>query len=685
MNHFKHITLGIFLALTSALSAATPTKVACVGNSITEGYKLENPATESYPSQLAVLLGEDYEVGNFGKTGATLTRHGYRPYWEQPQYKAALEFAPDILLIHLGINDTDPRVWPDYADEFVQDYVDLINSFKAVNQEVRVIIAKLTPIGVEHGRFKSGTWDWRERINAHIEEIAAATGAELIDYGYPLMDRRDLIPDTLHPTAEGAGIMAQKAASAITGNYGGLQVPRLYQDGMVLQRGNPITLRGTADAGAKVKVTLNGKRAATTANNRGEWEVTLPAMRAASGQTLTISDGKSDLRFNDVAIGEVWLASGQSNMEFKLRHSAEFKADSALLADPLLRLYNMQPVAYTNAQPWNEAQVDSTDRLLHFTATRWEESTPESAANFSAVAWEFGRMLRDSLQVPVGIILNAIGGSGTEAWIAPEDMDREYPEVKLNWRTNDYLQPWVRQRIGENTQKGHRHPYEPTYLFSAGIRPLEKYPLAGVIWYQGESNAHNVEMHERLFRLLVDSWRKQWGNDALPFFTTQLSSINRPSWPEFRDSQRRLALEMEGVHMAVTSDLGEPYDVHPRRKKAVGQRLALQALHKLYGREIESEGPQCIKATKGRGGKVVLTMTHARGMAPEHPLTFEVAEFDGLYKPAQATVRADGTIVLESKEIANPRYVRYGWQPYTEANLVNGQGLPASTFKVRVE
>ena len=660
-------------------------KVACVGNSITEGMKLANPAQEAYPAQLGELLGPDYKVGNFGKSGATLLNKGHKPYTKEPEYAAALEFVPDIVLIHLGINDTDPRNWPNYNDEFVSDYLALINSFKEVNPDVRVILAKLSPICPGHHRFKTGTCEWRYQIDQAIENTAALSGAELISFAYPLMDRRDLIPDNLHPTVEGAALLAETAAAAITGNYGGLQMPEIWQDGMVLQRGKPLTISGKANAGEQVTVKIAGQKKKTVTNNRGEWSVTLAPLKASSGETLTISTPSKTLKFKDVAIGEVWLASGQSNMEFQLRRSTDFASDTVNATDPDLRLFNVRPRTHVDVVPWTDAQRDTVDRLLYYAPTRWKKASPAEASNFSAVAWNFARMLRDSLQVPVGVICNAVGGSGTEAWIDPETLDRNVSDIFLNWRKNDYLQPWVKGQINRNCgeETPHRHPFEPSYLFSAGIRPLNSFPIAGVIWYQGESNAHNIELHETLFRLLVDSWRENWADEKLPFLTVQLSSLERPSWPQFRDSQRRLAEDMEMVGMAVSSDLGAHGDVHPRTKRPVGRRLGLIALNQVYGHaDAPFEGPKPVSASISAPGTITLTMENNAGV-PEEITSFEVADMEGHFIPAKAKPQGDKIILTYDKNVT-PTLLRYGWQPYSEGNLTNANGLPASTFKIEV-
>ena len=228
----------------------------------------------------------------------------------------------------------------------------------------------------------------------------------------------------------------------------------------------------------------------------------------------------------------------------------------------------------------------------------------------------------------------------------------------------------------------HRHPYAPCYLYGAGILPLQQYPVKGVLWYQGESNAHNKDAHEKLFKLLVQSWRKNWKNDAMPFYYVQLSSLNRPSWPWFRDSQRRLMDEMEHTGMAVCTDRGDSLDVHPTRKQEVGERLARWALNKTYGhRNVVPSGPLYQSVTFVED-KAYVAFDYAEGMKAAEGgelLTFEVAGEDQVFHPAKAVVEGN-RVKVWSADVKEPKIVRYGWQPFTRANLVNGAGLPASTF-----
>lgn len=683
----KILLISFLFMLTLSAAAQKRIKVACVGNSITYGYTLPDRATQAYPVQLQKLLGDKYEVGNFGKSGATLLNKGHRPYMKQEEYRKAVDFAGDIVVIHLGINDTDPRDWPNYRDFFVKDYLALIDTFRVANPGCRILIARLTPISNRHQRFESGTRDWRGEIQTAIESVARITGVQLIDFEQPLYPYPFMLPDAVHPTAAGAKIMAENVYSAITGDFGGLQMPATYTNHMVLQRDCALPIQGKANAGTLVTVSIAGQKQTVKTGTDGRWKATLLPLPAGGPYTLTITDGKQKLQYSDVLAGEVWLCSGQSNMEFMLQQTVTAKRDIPQTANDRIRLFNMQARWRTNAVEWDVSVLDSLNNLQYYKDTQWEVASPESAKDFSAIAYYFGRMLQDSLQVPVGLICNAIGGSPTEAWIDRSTLEYKFPAILKDWTKNDFIQDWVRGRAALNVKKSadkqQRHPYEPCYLFESGILPLQQYPVKGVIWYQGESNAHNMEAHEKLFHLLVESWRKNWADENLPFYYVQLSSIDRPSWPWFRDSQRRMLETISNTGMAVSSDLGDSLDVHPRNKKPIGERLAHWALHQTYHlNKVVPSGP-LFRSAEFRDGAVYVSFDYGEGMhsADGKTLrTFEVAEYDGLYEPAVAEVEGN-CLKVYSEKIKNPRYVRYGWQPFTRANLVNGAGLPASTFR----
>ncbi len=680
------ISTFIALAILSAsVSSTAQTKVACIGDSITYGLTIDEREQNSYPAVLQKLLGSSYEVGNFGKSGATLLRHGHRPYTEQEEFRQVIDYKADIAVIHLGINDTDPRNWPNYRDEFVSDYLYIINALKEANPKVRIMIARMTPITHNHPRFQSGTKQWHGEINSHIELISKISGTELIDFHAPLYRHYNLIPDSVHPNAEGAKILAHTVYSGITGDYGGLQMPQTYSDNMVLQREVPLKIAGSANAGENVKVTLNGKTKHATADNRGKWNVTFEPMKAGRNMKLSVSSAERKLAYENVAVGEVWLCSGQSNMRFLLNESSDMPDDESLACKDI-RLFDMRGRWNTNNVEWSASVADSVNRLQYFADASWKVSSKETAHEFSAVGYHFAKMLQDSLKVPVGIICNAVGGATTESWVGRNTLETEFPAILNDWLGNDFIQDWARGRaalnMGAIKEGTKRHPYEPCYLFETGILALDRYPIKGVIWYQGESNAHNFTTHERLFKLLADSWRTEWENPGMPIYYVQLSSLNRPSWGWFRDSQRRLLDEVENTGMAVCLDRGDSLDVHPKMKADVGHRLARLALFNDYGYDIVPSGPLFEEAYVGKGG-IRVEFEWADGLSTSDGLKvrgFELAGEDEIFYPAEAEIAGDA-VILRADDVKNPMHVRYAWAPYTTANLVNADGLPASTFR----
>lgn len=724
MNKFSLRTalLSALMMCSAVTALADKVKVACVGNSVTFGYGLENRDRDAYPVRLQQMLGDQYEVGNFGKSGATLLRKGHRPYNEQQEYKAAVEFGAEIAVIHLGLNDTDPRNWPNHRDEFEADYQQLIDDLNAAapgGHLKKLVVCCMTPIFHGHHRFKSGTRDWHGEIQEAIARVALRNGIEVLDINSPLHCRPDLFPDNLHPNADGARILAETIYGGVTGDWGGLRLADIYSDGMVLQHNEPV-VRGRANAGETVEVQLykggeqpaqQGKKSKSAAKPlqtvkaqadiNGRWEVRLGALVPGAAYRLHIAAPSRSLDLNDVLAGEVWLCSGQSNMAFRLNQCVTANEDIADANRSLIRLYDMKERWRTDNVEWPEESLAEINALKYYEPAHWTPCSSESAAQFSAIGYHFGRVLADSLKMPIGLICNAIGGSTTESWVDRTTIEREFPDVLYNWQNNDFIQDWARGRAAKNVAKSsnialQRHPYLPCYLYEAGIQPLDAFPIKGVIWYQGESNAHNKEAHDRLFTLLVDSWRQNWNNLAMPVYFVQLSSLNRPSWPWFRDSQRILQNEIRNTGMVVTTDLGDSLDVHPRYKKEVGERLARLALNERYGYDqLTPCGPTPF-AAKFSNGAVVVLFENGKGMraGKSGPVasdsrriqTLEVAGADGIFYPAEGEVLPeDGKSITRlrvvSDKVKNPVSVRYGWQPYTHANLVNGDNLPATTFR----
>ncbi len=692
----KRLLIILLLALPLMAIAQEKIKVACVGNSVTYGYGHKNPAETSYPTQLQQLLGEEYEVRNFGHSGATLLNKGHRPYTSLPEYKAALEFAPDIIVIHLGLNDTDPRNWPNYRDEFFGDYTGIIDSFRKAHPDgnPKIIVCRMTPIFHWHRRFKSGTRDWYWQIQEKIEEIAQHENLELVDLSRYLYSRPDLMPDALHPDAEGAAIIAKQVYSAITDDFGGLSLPAIYSDNMVIQQNKPFVVAGTADSGKEVVVSFGKQKIITKAAEDGSWKVMFtPMMADGEKYTIAVECGKEKIKFKNAVIGEVWLCSGQSNMAFMVKESSHKTQSLANIKDKDIRLYDMKPRVFTDNVEWDSTSLAALNCHDYYVPTAWQLQDEENVCDFSAVAYHFGAMLADSLGVPVGLICNAVGGAPAESFIDRKTLEFNptLVDILYNWRQNDMIQDWCRGRAAQNitksTNKLQRHPYEPCYLYETGIAPIACYPIQGAIWYQGESNAHNVELHETIFPTLVDCWRRTWNNPEMPFYFVQLSSIKRPSWPHFRDSQRRMAGSIPFCDFAVSSDKGHPTDVHPKEKAPVGERLARLALNQTYGMEhVAQHGPTPVRAFSFRG-KTVIEFSDADKLMTSDGKTLRSLEiagktggFTAVDFEKQATIKGN-RIIIEGEA----HRIRYGWKPFTDANLVNEAGLPASTFEITVE
>lgn len=474
-----------------------------------------------------------------------------------------------------------------------------------------------------------------------------------------------------------------------------IELPATYGDGMVLQRGMPLRLGGKTDAGLRVEVSLGNVKATAIADHQGRFEAILPAQKAGGPYVLTFATGMKIRAFANVYIGEVWLCSGQSNMEFRVREASTAQEDLKT-ANTLARvhLYNMESAWPLYATKWDEAKADSADRGLFIKPGKWTKCSTNSARNFSAIGFHFARILADSLKCHVGILSNAVGGATTEGWIDSTSLAVSVPEMlRGDWRKNECIMEWARKRADFNLQNlqgsEHSHPYAPGYLYHAAIRPIAGYPLRGILWYQGESNADLVKMHERLFPLLESSWRNAWKNPKLPFYFVQLSSIStRPTWPEFRNSQRLMGRALPHTYMAVSSDVGDSLDVHPRQKRIVAERLAAAALHHTYGfARVVPGGPEPQSAQAESGGWVRVHFSQAAGLqfaSEPQPAFFELAGNDGTYYPATEALIEGPSVKLRSPQVARPCKVRYGWQPFTRANLVNGASMPCSTFELNL-
>ncbi|MGN6295620.1 MAG: GDSL-type esterase/lipase family protein [Ginsengibacter sp.] len=421
--------IAVLFFLTNIFAQPSKIKVACIGNSVTYGYGLKNRVTESYPVQLQKMLGEKYDVKNFGHSGATLLRKGHNPYFKTKEFAEAIQLHPDIAIIHLGLNDTDPRDWNNYGNDFRGDYSWLIDTLRNANPEVKIYTCLMTPIFNDHPRFGSGTRDWYWKIQKLIPEIAKVNRTGLIDLHTPFYFHPNLFPDALHPNKEGAVILAKTVYGAVTGDYGGLQIPSVFANDMVLQRGKPIPFFGTASANEDITVSFSKQTLSTgrqvkktRSDSDGKWKVIFDALPAGGPYTLSVKSKDKKIEFNNILIGDVWLCSGQSNMLFRLNQAYEGKAAIAKATNKNIRLFQFNAIQETDDVAWNSTVLDKTNELKYFSGN-WQQCNPQSAATFSAIGYFFGQKIQREENVPIGLIEVAVGGAPIVSFIDRHTME----------------------------------------------------------------------------------------------------------------------------------------------------------------------------------------------------------------------------------------------------------------------
>lgn len=438
-----------------------------------------------------------------------------------------------------------------------------------------------------------------------------------------------------------------------------VKVNGLFSDHAVLQRRMPVPVWGSAGDGEKITVTIRNQRVHTTAKD-GKWMVRLKPMEAGGPYTMTIT-GDNAITLNDIMVGEVWVCSGQSNMIWWLAITKNAAVDVPNAQDADLRLFQVPPV--------------TLDAPSHDIASSWHTCTPDVAKDFSAVAYFFGRELRHSLNVPVGLISACGAATMIQAF-----MPHEVLEANVDFRKAfDLKFPADLQRL------------RPCGAYNGMIYPLQPYAMKGVIWYQGEANTHESQLYKSLFPSMVQEWRKGWGQGDFPFLFVQLSAFENQEqiafpaeseWALMREAQKNSLSTIPNSAMAVSIDVGERHDIHPRNKEPVGHRLALAARGLVYGEKIIYSGP-VFKSMIIRDDRAVLSFDSvgegldARG-GELHGFT--IAGSDGRFVSARAAIQGD-RLVVSSDEVPHPMAVRYGWANYPEVNLYNKDGLPASPFR----
>jgi len=430
-----------------------------------------------------------------------------------------------------------------------------------------------------------------------------------------------------------------------------LRLPNIFGSRMVLQRDQPLPVWGQATPGDRVSVSLDQAQAEAVADGSGSWKVWLPAQKAGGPHVLTVRGSKDEIKLENVLVGEVWVCSGQSNMQWSVSSSNNREQEIAAANHPRLRLFTVPNVM----TPTPQADCEGG----------WDVCSSQTVGGFSAVGYYFGREVQKELDVPVGLIHTSWGGSPCEAWMSREALEADPDFAPILDRAKDNL------GYGMG-------------MYNAMIHPLIPFGIRGAIWYQGESNCQRATQYRKLFPDLIADWRKRWGQGDFPFYYVQLAPFNhhRAEWAELMEAQL-MALKVPNTGMAVITDIGELNNIHPVNKQDVGRRLALWALAKTYGRaDVLPSGP-LYKSMQVEGNKIRLQFDHAQGLKSRDgkPLDwFTIAGADHQFKPAVATIDSD-SILVESDQVSSPLSVRFGWSDVAQPNLINAAGLPASPFR----
>ncbi len=469
-----------------------------------------------------------------------------------------------------------------------------------------------------------------------------------------------------------------------------VKVPAIFGSHMVLQRDQKDRVWGWADPGEKVTVKIADQSHTATPGADGAWEVALSPMPAGGPHTLSIS-GKNTLTFDDVLFGEVWICSGQSNMQWPVAAANDADLEIATAKYPMIRFIGV---------PNRGTQEPQKTFGGH-----WQAVRPESVGGLTAVGYFFGRRLFHVLDVPIGLINDAWGGSACEAWVRRDILaaDPKYAPMLKRWEKLEKSFDEWKAAADKATADGQAAPKAPNNLpalmsgnsrpgniYNGVLKPTIGYGIRGVIWYQGESNAGRAYQYRDLFPLMIKSWRDEWGQGDFSFYWVQLADFlaespnpKDSSWAELREAQT-MTLKLPKTGEAVIIDLGEGKDIHPRNKQDVANRLARWALAQDYGIKIPYHSPT-YKSMEKSGNKIVLTFDHVgRGFRPfdvNEPRGFSIAGKDRKFVNAQAKIAGTNTVEVWSDAVPDPVAVRYAWADNPVCNMYSNEGLPLTPFR----
>jgi sialate O-acetylesterase len=452
-------------------------------------------------------------------------------------------------------------------------------------------------------------------------------------------------------------------------------VDPLFSDNMVLQRDRSDAIWGWTSPGEHVSVSLDGRNFDAVANATGKWMTKLPSYPAGGSYTLMVT-GSTVKTFENVTFGDVWICSGQSNMEFGVGNLANPSQEIQAANYPNIRLYRVPKLI--SAKP------------VDYVQSNWEVCTPDNLAHdgdwngFSAVGYFFGRQLYKDLNVPIGLIHTSWGGTIAEAWASPDSLDKHQPEFHTQVQA-------IRDEGAADKSPGN-NPNQPTVLYNGMVYPLGQFGVKGAIWYQGESNAGRAKQYSTLLPTMIQSWRDQFGQGNFEFLIVQLAGFQHPpaqpgddAWADLRDSQMIASRTSPNAGIATAIDIGDQNDIHPKNKQEVGRRLALVAEAKTYGKHVEYAGPT-YRAVKVEGNTIRVSFDHAVGLKTadgQAPKSFAVEGADQKWHWADAKIDGD-TVIVSSSDVSKPIAVSYAWATFQDLNLQNGAGLPAFPFRDNV-
>ena len=481
-----------------------------------------------------------------------------------------------------------------------------------------------------------------------------------------------------------------------------VKLPAIFGSHMVLQRDLADKVWGKADAGEEVTVTIGDQSKKATADDKGKWSVTLDPLNAGGPHVLTVK-GKNTVTFEDVLVGEVWICSGQSNMQWDLSQANDGDLEALAANFPKIRLISVP-------------QIGTQEPKDDFKG-KWELCTPATAKTFSAVGFLFGKQLYQTLDVPIGLIDDSWGGSAAEAWVKRDvlEKDERFKPLMDRWvaieKDRDAMKAKYEEALakhkeaaakakaeGKTAPRAPQSPNDllggnsrPGNIYNGVLKPTIGYGIKGAIWYQGESNAGRAYQYRDLFPLLIQSWRDEWGVGDFSFYWVQLADFlpekSEPgdsSWAELREAQTMTMSRLKNTGQAVIIDIGEGQDIHPRNKQDVAKRLARWALAKDYGVQVSYQSPT-YKSLEVTDGKAIVTIDHVGGGLKPYDFPeikgFTIAGKDRKFAKAKAKLIGGDKVEVSAEGVSEPVSVRYGWADNPVCNLYGRNGLPLTPFR----